>query len=76
MVDDRLALGRDEMTIFIDSEGNPTQKYALTWTDIPMVKGGFGCVKLTVSILSGTALLIIQSLVKLSFNVHIHPCLK
>ena len=37
--DDRLALGRDEMTIFIDSEGNPTQKYALTWTDIPSVMG-------------------------------------
>ena len=39
MIDDRLALGRDEMTIFIDSEGNPTQKYALTWTDIPLVNG-------------------------------------
>jgi hypothetical protein len=39
LTDDRLALGRDEMTIFIDSDGNPTQKYALTWTDIPGVMG-------------------------------------
>ena len=37
--DDRLALGRDEMTIFIDSEGNPTQKYALTWSENPIVMG-------------------------------------
>ncbi|XP_064621475.1 vam6/Vps39-like protein [Lineus longissimus] len=37
LTDDRLALSRDEMTIFIDSEGNPAQKYALTWTDIPGV---------------------------------------
>jgi len=35
--DDRLALGRDQMTIFIDSEGMPTQKYALTWNDIPSI---------------------------------------
>ncbi|XP_078593471.1 vam6/Vps39-like protein isoform X1 [Branchiostoma floridae x Branchiostoma japonicum] len=35
--EDRLALGRDDMTIFIDSEGQPTQKYALTWSDIPVV---------------------------------------
>ncbi|KAI0225860.1 Vam6/Vps39-like protein [Lamellibrachia satsuma] len=35
--DDRLALGRDQMTIFIDSEGMPTQKYALTWNDIPAI---------------------------------------
>ncbi|XP_070577538.1 vam6/Vps39-like protein [Ptychodera flava] len=35
--EERLALGRDEMSIFIDSEGQPTQKYALTWNDIPIV---------------------------------------
>lgn len=33
--DDRLALTRDETTIFIDSNGNPTQKAALSWTTIP-----------------------------------------
>lgn len=39
LADDRLALGRDEMTIFIDSEGNPTQKYALSWSEPPVVMG-------------------------------------
>ncbi|XP_077997895.1 vam6/Vps39-like protein [Glandiceps talaboti] len=37
LAEDKLALGRDEMSIFIDSEGQPTQKYALTWNDIPIV---------------------------------------
>ena len=37
--ENRLALGRDEMTIFIDSDGNPTQKYALTWADTPTAMG-------------------------------------
>lgn len=33
---DRLALTRDESTIFIDSNGTPTQKAALSWTAIPI----------------------------------------
>ncbi|XP_006825770.1 vam6/Vps39-like protein [Saccoglossus kowalevskii] len=37
LAEDKLALGRDEMSIFIDSEGAPTQKYALTWNDIPII---------------------------------------
>ena len=36
---DRLALGRDNMTIFIDSEGDPTQTYAPTWTEMPLAMG-------------------------------------
>ena len=39
LADDRLALGRDDMTIFIDSEGNPTQKVALYWNENPTVMG-------------------------------------
>ena len=35
----RLALGRDNMTIFIDAEGDPTQTYAPTWTDMPISMG-------------------------------------
>ncbi|KAK3093225.1 hypothetical protein FSP39_012933 [Pinctada imbricata] len=34
--DDRLMLGRDEMSILIDADGNPTQKFPLTWSDIPI----------------------------------------
>ena len=36
---DRLALTRDESTIFIDSNGSPTQKAALSWTSIPIAMG-------------------------------------
>ncbi|XP_064600177.1 vam6/Vps39-like protein [Liolophura sinensis] len=35
--EDRLALGRDEMSILINSEGGPTMKYPLTWSDIPLM---------------------------------------
>ncbi|XP_072024948.1 vam6/Vps39-like protein [Amphiura filiformis] len=35
--EDMLALGRDMMSIIIDSEGNPAKKYALTWSDYPQV---------------------------------------
>ncbi|KAL5008472.1 hypothetical protein ScPMuIL_014053 [Solemya velum] len=34
--DDKLMLGRDEMSILIDGDGNPTQKYPLTWSEIPI----------------------------------------
>ncbi|XP_014671052.1 PREDICTED: vam6/Vps39-like protein [Priapulus caudatus] len=34
--DKRLALGKDDMTIFLDWEGNATQKFALTWSDMPI----------------------------------------
>ena len=33
--DERLALLRDQQTIFIDRDGNPTQKLAVTWTKVP-----------------------------------------
>ncbi|XP_033733768.1 LOW QUALITY PROTEIN: vam6/Vps39-like protein [Pecten maximus] len=33
---DTLLLGRDEMSILIDDEGSPTQKYPINWTDIPI----------------------------------------
>lgn len=36
---DHLALTRDESTIFIDSNGSPTQKVALSWTAIPLAMG-------------------------------------
>lgn len=36
MKDGNLILGRDEVTVFIDSEGKPTKKKAPAWTDIPM----------------------------------------
>ncbi|CAH1791977.1 unnamed protein product [Owenia fusiformis] len=35
--DNGLAVGRDEQTIFIDAEGNPTKRYALTWSALPQV---------------------------------------
>lgn len=38
---DKLMLGRDEMSILIDSDGNPTQKYPLTWSDIPIALGRY-----------------------------------
>ncbi|XP_060077097.1 vam6/Vps39-like protein [Ylistrum balloti] len=33
---DTLLLGRDEMSILIDDDGKPTQKYPINWTDIPI----------------------------------------
>ncbi|XP_071480649.1 vam6/Vps39-like protein [Diadema antillarum] len=35
--EDMLALCRDNMSIIIDSEGQPAKKYALTWSDFPLV---------------------------------------
>ncbi|XP_033637094.1 vam6/Vps39-like protein isoform X1 [Asterias rubens] len=35
--EDMLALGRDMMSIIIDSEGQPAKKYALTWSDFPIM---------------------------------------
>jgi len=37
--DHKMALSRDEATIFVDSEGNPTQKSVLTWTEVPVAMG-------------------------------------
>ncbi|XP_011445059.3 vam6/Vps39-like protein [Magallana gigas] len=34
--DDRLMLGRDESSILIDSDGNPTQRYPISWSDLPI----------------------------------------
>lgn len=39
--DNRLALTRDESTIFIDSDGNPTQKVALSWSSTPTAMGNY-----------------------------------
>lgn len=33
--DDSFALGRDQMIIFVNSQGQPTHKYALCWTEPP-----------------------------------------
>ncbi|PIK36830.1 putative vam6/Vps39-like protein isoform X1 [Apostichopus japonicus] len=35
--EDLMALGRDNMSIIIDSEGEPAKKYALRWSDVPTV---------------------------------------
>ena len=37
--DHKMALSRDEATIFVDAEGNPTQKSVLTWTEVPVSMG-------------------------------------
>ncbi|CAL1543565.1 unnamed protein product [Lymnaea stagnalis] len=34
--DNRLALGRDAMSILINADGDPTQKDPITWSDIPL----------------------------------------
>jgi len=39
--ENRLALTRDEATIFIDSDGNPTQKVALSWSSTPTAMGKY-----------------------------------
>ncbi|GAB6031743.1 Vam6/Vps39-like protein [Chamberlinius hualienensis] len=36
LLNNRFALGRDEHTILIDLEGNPTQRHPITWSDIPI----------------------------------------
>lgn len=37
--DDSLALGNDEQTILIDSEGYPTLKYSIKWSEVPSTIG-------------------------------------
>jgi len=37
--DHKMALSRDEATIFVDVEGNPTQKSVLTWNEVPVAMG-------------------------------------
>lgn len=32
-------VGRDDMSIFIDKEGQPTKKHPVKWTDIPIASG-------------------------------------
>ena len=39
MQDGNLILGRDEVTVFIDSEGKPTKRKAPVWTDVPVAVG-------------------------------------
>ncbi|GIY79149.1 hypothetical protein CDAR_216581 [Caerostris darwini] len=34
--DNQLAVGSDEQTILIDSEGNPTLKYSIKWSEVPI----------------------------------------
>ncbi|KAJ8308553.1 hypothetical protein KUTeg_013427 [Tegillarca granosa] len=36
LADDKLMLGRNEMSILIDADGNPTQKHPIVWSDIPI----------------------------------------
>lgn len=36
ITDYKMALSRDEATIFIDADGNPTQKSVLTWSELPI----------------------------------------
>ncbi|XP_071079249.1 vam6/Vps39-like protein isoform X1 [Haliotis cracherodii] len=36
LANDRLALGRDEMSILIDAEGKPARKEPVKWSDIPI----------------------------------------
>ncbi|KAK6183438.1 hypothetical protein SNE40_010920 [Patella caerulea] len=36
LADNRLALGRDIMSILINAEGEPTQKHPVKWSDIPV----------------------------------------
>lgn len=41
VANDRLMLGRDNMSILIDSEGQPTQKNPINWTGIPTQIGTY-----------------------------------
>ncbi|XP_042910118.1 vam6/Vps39-like protein isoform X1 [Parasteatoda tepidariorum] len=34
--DEKLAVGSDEQTILIDSDGNPTMKYSIKWSEVPL----------------------------------------
>ncbi|KAJ8895019.1 hypothetical protein PR048_000328, partial [Dryococelus australis] len=34
--DETFALGKDMQSIFMDTKGNPTQKYAVKWSDVPL----------------------------------------
>lgn len=36
LTDSQVILSRDEMSIFMDEDGSPSQKYPLQWTDIPV----------------------------------------
>jgi hypothetical protein len=49
VAENRLMLGRDSMSILIDSEGNPTQKNPITWTGIPSEIGNTYCKKYELS---------------------------
>lgn len=37
--DGNLLLGRDEVTVFIDSDGKPAKRKAPVWTDVPLAVG-------------------------------------
>ena len=41
MPDGNLIIGRDEVTVFIDSEGKPTKRKAPVWTDVPIAVGKY-----------------------------------
>lgn len=41
LTDSQVILSRDEMSIFMDEDGSPSQKYPLQWTDIPVAVGKF-----------------------------------
>ena len=31
----RFVVGRDQMSLFIGTDGKPTQKYAVNWSEVP-----------------------------------------
>ena len=36
-------VSRDDMSIFIDKEGQPARKHPVRWTDIPIASGKSNC---------------------------------
>ena len=39
--DDKFALSRDDQTILVDVDGNPSTKYTLAWSESPLAMGKF-----------------------------------
>jgi hypothetical protein len=37
--DNTFALGKDTQSIFINTKGDPTQKYAVRWSEVPLAIG-------------------------------------
>jgi Vam6/Vps39-like protein vacuolar protein sorting-associated protein 39 len=41
LLGEKFALGRDDQTILVDIEGNPSTKYTLTWSETPIFLGNW-----------------------------------